>query len=102
MNKYLPAPWWAEKREGRWQIQTAHRGPKSSFCIALLNQWTDGPAETARLMASAPDLLEALTMVRDADEDCKRDGLPTIPGMARAKIDAAIRKATEISERVTA
>lgn len=47
----------------------------------------------ARKMAAAPELLEALCMVRDADEDCKRDGLPTIPAMARAKIDAAIAKA---------
>ena len=48
----------------------------------------------ARLIAAAPDLLEALKMVRDADDDCKRDGLPTIPPAARATIDAAIAKAT--------
>jgi hypothetical protein len=47
----------------------------------------------ARLIASAPELLEALLMVRDADNDCLTDGLPTIPSMARAKIDAAIKKA---------
>lgn len=35
-------------------------------------------------------LTDALEMVRDADEDCKKDGLPTIPPMARAKIDAAL------------
>jgi hypothetical protein len=33
---------------------------------------------------------EALEMVRDADDDCKRDGLQTIPPVARAKIDAAL------------
>lgn len=48
----------------------------------------------ARLIAAAPEMLEALEMVRDADDDCKRDGLPTIPLAARAKIDAAIEKAT--------
>lgn len=48
----------------------------------------------ARLIAAAPDLLEALVMVRDADEDCKRDSLPTIPYPARKRIDAAIAKAT--------
>ena len=48
----------------------------------------------ARLIAAAPDLLEALKMVRDADDDCKRDGLPTIPPAARATIDVAIAKAT--------
>ena len=43
---------------------------------------------------AAPDLLEALVMVRDADDDCKRDGLPIIPCAARARIDAAIAKTT--------
>lgn len=47
----------------------------------------------ARLITAAPDLYGALEMVRDADDDCKRDGLPTIPATARAKIDAALRKA---------
>lgn len=47
----------------------------------------------ALLIAAAPDLYEALEMVRDADEDCKRDKLPTIPPLARAKIDAALAKA---------
>lgn len=32
----------------------------------------------------------ALMMVRDADEDCKRDGLPTIPPVARSRIDTAL------------
>ena len=45
------------------------------------------------LVLAAPDLLEALLMVRDADNDCRSDGLPMIPSMARAKIDAAIAKA---------
>jgi hypothetical protein len=40
-------------------------------------------------------LCEALEMVRDADEDCKRDGLITMPPMARAKIDAALKRASE-------
>lgn len=50
--------------------------------------------DNARLIAAAPDMLAALVMVRDADEDCKRDGLPTIPPPARCKIDAAIAAAT--------
>lgn len=49
----------------------------------------------ARLIAASPDLLGALEMVRDADDDCKRDGMPTIPTAARAKIDEAIAKATK-------
>ena len=39
------------------------------------------------------EMLETLEMVRDADNDCKLDGLQTIPQIARSKIDAAIAKA---------
>lgn len=45
------------------------------------------------LISAAPEMLAALEMVRDADDDCRLDGLPTIPIFARAKIDAAISKA---------
>lgn len=47
----------------------------------------------ARLIAAAPDLLEALEMVRDADNDRAADKMETIPDVARAKIDRAIAKA---------
>lgn len=43
-------------------------------------------------------LLAALVMVRDADDDCIRDGLPRIPNLPRAKIDAAISRATGSTE----
>jgi hypothetical protein len=35
-------------------------------------------------------LHEALEMVRDADEDCHKDGFPTIPKTARHRIDMAL------------
>lgn len=47
-----------------------------------------------QLAEQRAELLAALEMVRDADDDCRRDGLPTMPDAARAKIDAAISKAT--------
>jgi hypothetical protein len=56
----------------------------------------DGEKEqeaNARLIAAAPDLLEALEMVRDADNDRAADKMETIPDIARAKIDRAIAKA---------
>lgn len=46
---------------------------------ALLSAW-----ERAEAMR------EALEMVRDADDDARADGLPTIPSPARGKIDAAL------------
>ncbi|TVR06676.1 MAG: hypothetical protein EA385_15270 [Salinarimonadaceae bacterium] len=45
------------------------------------------------LLAASWDLREALEMVRDADNDCRADGLRTMPPIVRAKIDAALAKA---------
>jgi len=60
--------------------------------------YTPGPwvhsFESARLMAAAPEMFEALEMIRDADEDCIKDGLPRpLTDFARARVDAAIAKA---------
>lgn len=40
----------------------------------------------------ADEMLEALRMVRDADNDCRLDGLPTMPPMPRSRIDRAIAR----------
>lgn len=62
---WMKGPWWVEKRGmNTWQVQTAHRGPDSSFCIAVLNDWTEGAEATARLMAAAPEMAEALKLAR--------------------------------------
>lgn len=80
------------------QVLATVRGYPSTVCT--VEEYAEVPGfdanrlADARLIAAAPDLLDALTMVRDADNDCRRDGLPTIPHPARAKIDAAINKAT--------
>jgi len=50
-------------------------------------------APNAALIAAAPELLAALVMVRDADDDCIRDGFEPMPRTPRAKIDAAIAAA---------
>lgn len=47
--------------------------------------------EDRRRMQERIDALTgALEMVRDADDDCGRDGLPTIPAPARARIDEVL------------
>lgn len=90
MNKHTPGPW-------RYKPDINGSNYMLVYCSSLASEGDNlrgycGEAN-ARLIAAAPDLLEALEMVRDADNDCRRDGLRVIPGPARAKIDAAIAKA---------
>lgn len=51
--------------------------------------------ELSEVKAQRDALRDALEMVRDADEDCHRDGLKTIPPIARHKIDTALATLTE-------
>lgn len=48
-------------------------------------------ARIAKLEAENARLRHTLEMVRDADNDCHKDGLPTIPLTARAAIDGALQ-----------
>lgn len=101
MGKHTPGPWTVEPPSE----QTPHiwiTAPTSSGVAKIETcNYDDGQGErlidedfaNARLISAAPDLLDALIMVRDADEDCRQGGLPTIPAPARAKIDRAIAKA---------
>jgi hypothetical protein len=96
-TKHTPGPW--AVTNGHYPSFKQIRGP--SFKISVVMWATDLTEDDYRkrdadmhLIAAAPDLLEALEMVRDADDDCKRDGLKTIPSMARIRIDRAIAKAT--------
>lgn len=97
---HTPGPWKLEISDGPWVSDAYVMADKWGVVARLglsysLPHW-DGPQRAnARLIAAAPDLLEALEMVRDADNDCRRDGLPTIPTAARAKIDAAIAGASD-------
>ena len=104
-TQHTPGPWkLAEKVEGKGATPNQRRirsdAPNAGTeygAICQVEGFTEGTESgaNAHLIAAAPDLLEALVMVRDADEDCKRDGLQTIPSMARHRIDAAIAKATD-------
>jgi hypothetical protein len=46
----------------------------------------------ARRLVALATALDALEMVRDADEDCRKDGLQAMPSVARATVDRAIAK----------
>lgn len=56
------------------------RGPAFSFMAR----------DIVSLLALVDELSGALEMVRDADDDCHKDGLQTIPPVARYRIDQAL------------
>lgn len=61
---------WAEKRDGRWQLQMRHRGPGSSFCVAQINHWADNPEALTKRIVTAfnayEPMREALLASREA------------------------------------
>lgn len=69
MSKHTPGPWWVEKRKDSHspQIQAKHRGEGSSYCVATVNFW-ESPEANARLIAMAPELLDALKVARDTTD----------------------------------
>ncbi len=89
-NKHTPGPWYAEsgheQRNGQlyWQVTDGNDAiMQNQFC------WCQGSQEAnARLIAAAPDLLEALEMMRD-NETIRA----VCPSPIWATITAAIAKA---------
>ena len=93
MTMHTPGPW-IGKTQGEADAYFMMTKTRWLFSFRQNGEiWTAEQMANLALIAAAPELLAALIMVRDADNDCRADGLPTIPDMARAKIDAAIAKA---------
>jgi hypothetical protein len=61
-----PLPWWSERRIERFQIQAQHRGPGSSFCVAVLNHWSDNAEKDAAFIVEAVNSHASLRSERDA------------------------------------
>lgn len=79
------------REDGQRHIRTEYG--ESIMCDEQYYPWVPAESYYWLLFAASPELYEALEMIRDADEDCKRDGLPTIPSAARSTIEAALLKA---------
>jgi hypothetical protein len=100
--RHTPGPWkWVDKYQSRIGDKTWSLVHDGNFICGVLS--CDGETNSpqlcnesdAHLIAAAPDLLEALEMVRDADDDCIKDGIPRwCTDSARRAIDQAIAKAT--------
>lgn len=91
MTIHMPGPWVAERKQpGRWIIYQDHSEPCPIASILEVNDSVDA---NARLIAAAPDLLEAL---RDLLALISIDSLvpESVSYMREAR--AAITKATEV------
>lgn len=94
--KHTPGPWRVGRKgcvvanvpvpEMRGSEDTSYYG---GHMVAESIAEKNGP-----VIAAAPELLDVVLMIRDADDDCASDNLPRIPAAARAAIDAVIAKAT--------
>jgi len=109
---------WAEKRDGRWQLQMRHRGPGSSFCVAQINHWADNSeALTTRIVTACnayEPMREALSKIANCGQsqepdhwqfrvmarDTSNAALSTLPVNDRQTSDDAerLRKATAAIE----
>lgn len=92
--KFTPGPWQRyERTDGGFVITTQKGLTPAALANIVFRRDLHEFAANAHLIAAAPELYEALEMVRDADEDCRKDGLPRTPDIARATIDRALAKA---------
>lgn len=97
---HTPGPW----EFGRSDMATLVDGVQSKWIyageqyVAVASGHIDGDWKqviaNARLIASAPDLLKALVMIRDWDDYNYQNKLDMIPITIRLFIEEAIRKAT--------
>lgn len=95
MSKHTPGPW--EIDSG---MRTAiNKGGKH---VAMVSFYKDGTPNSvdeieheanARLIAAAPEMLEALKAVRAADDTHRLAEIPGMPRIVRIVVDAAIAKA---------
>jgi hypothetical protein len=95
MSKHTPGPWIFELGEA-YRVRSQQDGGQIAIMGNLKGQFglggrrnSDEVACNARLIAAAPDLLEALGIVIEAD-----DFLPRLSREQRDLIDSAIAKAT--------
>jgi len=92
MSKYTPAPWEIRGQPGSALLIVQ---PETDWPVAILEAPTSDPevhAANARLIAAAPDMLDALEQARLFIEDDPQRAPAGVLALA-AQIDAAIAKA---------
>ena len=99
MSKHTPGPWTARKAPGGWPLQIvreaeATRGTDFKL-IAELGPWDRRTEKAnARLIAAAPDLLEAAEEFLECVRHLVNNVGKQLQWDSRARLRAAIEKAT--------
>ena len=87
--RHTPGPWMIQQQAGRVWIYSSNH-PEGHICEFIDRGLRERKEANAHLIAAAPELLEALKLMREDYEDCE-EGLITDKTMAIAK--QAISKA---------
>lgn len=90
MSKHTPGPW---KTNGDPYVST-HNGRQSIAFTDVRGISGVESRANARLIAAAPDLLDALNVMLGSIHPYREDGTPTIPEATIDIVNAAIEKAT--------
>lgn len=95
MNKHTPAPWRVERQNpipttGEWMIA----GAKPGYLAEVRNCGSGSVEANARLIAAAPDLLEALIEMTNALDLMQWKRLGSTLGKPYEKARAAIARVT--------
>ncbi len=94
MSAFTPGPWYRNIRNsGRYP--TIFAGRNQHVAVATPQNDPNETEANIDLIAAAPDLLEALTIIRDLDDEwAETESTTLLSAQTRALIDAAIAKAT--------
>ncbi|MCO7494743.1 hypothetical protein [Stenotrophomonas maltophilia] len=87
-SKHIPGPWVIDKVSGGWGVRAPNWGYVAIHDTSGLPHFDERQEANRRLIAAAPDLLEALVIAREYAAYAQAE-----PGDL-ALIDAAISKAT--------
>jgi hypothetical protein len=92
MNKHTPGPWLvgpAFDNDGQPEIIIEHQTPAGNLVVAVALGGLQGQEENARLIAAAPDLVEALRSMLSL----VRRNAPELSGKVLGDAEAALTKA---------
>ena len=98
MSAFTLGPW-TVSNSSRQAVQNATGvtiawcGANASYGDPSYSISVDEARANARLIAAAPDLLDALIILRDLDDEWAKTEVPLLGVDTRAKIEAAIAKA---------